>query len=161
MQSPEPWHRTFLEYSTSLMCLCHEFPDFPLLFWFWSLRIWLFWVLDLGSTVHVAFASGSWTNTTLHGFIHAVFALDVYLFGLSVKWYLTAEVWHLMVFHVYIVRCPGVTGLWKGTGFPLEWTWLFWLQVCFPLLLVICSGDRGNQFSITLHCKGDGGESRD
>lgn len=67
--------------------------------------------------MHVAFASGSWTETTLLGFIHTVFALDVYLFGLSVKWYLIAEMWHLMVFHVYIVRCPGVTELWNGLGF--------------------------------------------
>lgn len=36
----------------------------------------------LGLTVHVAFASRSWTDTMLLGLIHAVFALDVYLFGL-------------------------------------------------------------------------------
>lgn len=70
----------------------------------------------LGLTVHVAFVSRSWTDTMLLGLIHAVFALDVYLFGLSEKWYLTTEVWHLMVFRVYIVRCPGVTGPRKGLG---------------------------------------------
>lgn len=75
----------------------------------------------------VSFASRSWTHTVTLGFIHTVFAADVYLCNLSVKLYLIAILWHLMVFPVLVlmyVLCRGYQTLqslgstWNRLGFP-------------------------------------------
>lgn len=60
----------------------------------------------------------------LLGFIHAVFALDVCLFGLSVKWFLIAECdisWFFMCILIYVQGSldsgKGLGSTWNGFDF--------------------------------------------